>query len=111
MVCSVTEGEDKPLKYPLMFRACELVVINKVDLLQYLDFDVDRLEANIKQVNHAATVMRVSAKTGEGVDEFRAWLKALPARIAEEAHAHAHEHGDHDHQHDHEHADHEHAPA
>ncbi len=102
MVCSVTEGEDKPLKYPLMFRACELVVINKVDLLQYLDFDVDRLEANIKQVNHDATVMRVSAKTGEGVDEFRAWLKALPARIAaEEAarHDHDHEHGDHDHSH------------
>ena len=71
MVCSVTEGEDKPLKYPLMFRACELVVINKVDLLQHLDFDVDRLEANIKQVNHEATVMRVSAKTGEGVEEFR----------------------------------------
>ena len=92
MVCSVTEGEDKPLKYPLMFRACELVVINKVDLLQYLDFDVDRLEANIKQVNHDATVMRVSAKTGEGVDEFRAWLKALPARIAEqEAADHGHD--------------------
>ncbi len=107
MVCSVTEGEDKPLKYPLMFRACELVVINKVDLLQHLDFDVDRLEANIKQVNHHATVMRVSAKTGEGVDEFRAWLKALPARVAEEAHSHDHDH-DHD---DHEHADHEHATA
>ncbi len=107
MVCSVTEGEDKPLKYPLMFRACELVVINKVDLLQHLDFDVDRLEANIKQVNHHATVMRVSAKTGEGVDEFRAWLQALPARVAEEAHSHDHDH-DHD---DHEHADHEHATA
>ncbi|MDP2711898.1 MAG: hydrogenase nickel incorporation protein HypB [Solirubrobacteraceae bacterium] len=104
MVCSVTEGEDKPLKYPLMFRACELVIINKVDLLQHLDFDVDRLEANIKQVNHDATVMRVSAKTGEGVDEVRAWLKALPARVAAEA-AHDHDHADHDH------PDHEHAPA
>jgi hydrogenase nickel incorporation protein HypB len=108
MVCSVTEGEDKPLKYPLMFRACELVVINKVDLLQHLDFDVDRLEANIKQVNHDATVMRVSAKTGEGVDEFRAWLKALPARVAAEAHDHDHDHehghGDHDHDH-HDHAE------
>ncbi len=105
MVCSVTEGEDKPLKYPLMFRACELVVINKVDLLQHLDFDVDRLEANIKQVNHAATVMRVSAKTGEGVGEFRAWLKALPARIAaQEAHDHDHDHADHDHEH-HDHAE------
>ncbi|HEV2776852.1 MAG TPA: hydrogenase nickel incorporation protein HypB, partial [Solirubrobacteraceae bacterium] len=112
MVCSVTEGEDKPLKYPLMFRACELVVINKVDLLQHLDFDVDRLEANIKQVNHDATVMRVSAKTGEGVDEFRAWLKALPARIAAEAHSHDHDHDDHDHDHDHhDHADHEPATA
>jgi hydrogenase nickel incorporation protein HypB len=107
MVCSVTEGEDKPLKYPLMFRACEMVVINKTDLLQYLDFDVDRLEANILQVNPHATILRTSAKTGEGIDEFRAWLKALPARIAaERAHDHAHDHGhDHDHHdHDHEHA-------
>jgi hydrogenase nickel incorporation protein HypB len=104
MVCSVTEGEDKPLKYPLMFRACELVIINKVDLLQHLDFDVDRLEANILQVNHHATVMRVSAKTGEGVDAFRQWLKDLPARVtAEAAHDHGHEHDDH--------ADHEHATA
>jgi hydrogenase nickel incorporation protein HypB len=108
MVCSVTEGEDKPLKYPLMFRACELVIINKVDLLQHLDFDVDRLEANILQVNHHATVMRVSAKTGEGVEAFRAWLQALPARAAGDAHDH--EHHDHDHEH-HDHADHEHATA
>ncbi|HEY1537979.1 MAG TPA: hydrogenase nickel incorporation protein HypB [Solirubrobacteraceae bacterium] len=115
MVCSVTEGEDKPLKYPLMFRACELVVINKIDLLQHLDFDVDRLEANILQVNPQATVMRVSAKTGEGIEEFRAWLKALPARVGPESHDHDHAH-DHDHGHDHhdhghgEH-DHEHATA
>jgi hydrogenase nickel incorporation protein HypB len=111
MVCSVTEGEDKPLKYPLMFRACELVIINKVDLLQHLDFDVDRLEANILQVNHHATVMRVSAKTGEGVDAFRAWLQALPARMASDAHDHEHhDHEHHDHEH-HDHADHEHATA
>src|SRR5690348_15102971 len=51
MVASVTEGEDKPLKYPLMFRACELVVINKIDLLPHLDFDVDRLVANVQSVN------------------------------------------------------------
>ena len=100
MVCSVTEGEDKPLKYPLMFRACELVVINKVDLLQYLDFDVDRLEANILQVNPQATVMRVSAKTGEGVEAFRDWLKALPARFFEDD-DHDHEHGEHTHTHEH----------
>jgi len=80
MVCSVTEGEDKPLKYPLMFRSCELVVINKIDLLQYLDFDVDRLEANIMQVNPNATVLRVSAKTGEGVEAFREWMTSVSAR-------------------------------
>ena len=80
MVCSVTEGEDKPLKYPLMFRSCELVVINKIDLLEVLDFDIDRLEANIAQVNPGARVMRVSARTGEGVDAFRDWLVSLAAR-------------------------------
>ncbi|MGH2918541.1 MAG: hydrogenase nickel incorporation protein HypB [Solirubrobacteraceae bacterium] len=80
MVCSCTEGEDKPLKYPLMFRSCELVVINKIDLLEHLDFDIDRLEANILQVNPDATVMRVSAKTGEGVDTFREWLTTVSAR-------------------------------
>ena len=113
MVCSVTEGEDKPLKYPLMFRACEMVVINKIDLLQYLDFDVDLLERNILQVNPHATVLRTSAKTGEGIEAFRDWLKALPARIAaERAHDEAHEHGHaHDHDHDHHGHDHEHATA
>ena len=80
MVCSVTEGEDKPLKYPLMFRACELVIVNKVDLLEHLDFDVERLEANVRQVNPDVRVMRTSARTGEGVDAFREWLTALPAR-------------------------------
>jgi len=80
MVCSVTEGEDKPLKYPLMFRACELMIINKIDLLPHLDYDIDRLEANIAQVNPGATTMRVSARTGEGVDAFRQWLIAMPGR-------------------------------
>jgi hydrogenase nickel incorporation protein HypB len=80
MVCSVTEGEDKPLKYPLMFRACELVIVNKVDLLPHLDFDVERLEANLDQVNPGVARMLVSARTGEGVEAFRAWLAALPQR-------------------------------
>jgi hydrogenase nickel incorporation protein HypB len=74
MVASVTEGEDKPLKYPLMFRTCELVLINKVDLLPYLDFDLDRLEHNVEKVNPAAERMLVSARTGEGVDQWRDWL-------------------------------------
>jgi len=80
MVCSVTEGEDKPLKYPLMFRSCELVVINKIDLVEVLGFDIDRLEANVRQVNPDATIMRVSARTGEGVDAFREWLTSVSAR-------------------------------
>ena len=80
MITSVTEGEDKPLKYPLMFRACELVVINKVDLLPHLEFDTDRLLANIETVNPGARTMLVSAKTGEGVNEFREWLAGVPLR-------------------------------
>ena len=81
MVCSVTEGEDKPLKYPLMFRACELVLINKVDLLEHLEFDVDRLLANLDAVHPGVDRMLVSARTGEGVDAFRDWLAQLPVRM------------------------------
>jgi hydrogenase nickel incorporation protein HypB len=82
MVCSVTEGEDKPLKYPLMFRACELVIVNKVDLLAHLDFDVQRLEANLDAVHPGVRRMRVSARTGEGVGELHDWLAGLPGRAA-----------------------------
>jgi hydrogenase nickel incorporation protein HypB len=81
MVCSVTEGEDKPLKYPLMFRACELVIVNKVDLLPHLDYDLERFEANLDQVNPGVARMRVSARSGEGVDALRTWLAALPGRV------------------------------
>jgi hydrogenase nickel incorporation protein HypB len=80
MVCSVTEGEDKPLKYPLMFRACELVVINKIDLLSHLDFDLDLLLHHLDAVNPSARRILVSARTGEGVEELRDWLAALALR-------------------------------
>ena len=80
MVCAVTEGEDKPLKYPLMFRTCELVVVNKLDLLPHLDFDLDRFLYNLDAVHPGARRMLVSAKTQEGVEEFREWLRELPAR-------------------------------
>ena len=79
MVCSVTEGEDKPLKYPLMFRTCELVIVNKIDLLPHLEFDVDRLLANLDQVNPGVERMLVSARTGEGVEALRDWLVREPA--------------------------------
>ena len=81
MVCSVAEGEDKPLKYPLMFRTCELVLINKIDLLPHLDFDVDKLLYNLDAVHPGVERMLVSARTGEGVDEWRGWLAALAARV------------------------------
>ena len=80
MVASVAEGEDKPLKYPLMFRACELVVVNKIDLLPYVDFDMDRFHYHLDAVNPGVERMLVSARTGEGVEEFRDWLVRAGAR-------------------------------
>ncbi|HWF35668.1 MAG TPA: hydrogenase nickel incorporation protein HypB [Solirubrobacteraceae bacterium] len=80
MVTSVTEGEEKPLKYPLMFRACELVLINKIDLLPHIDFDVERLLYNIDQVHPDVETILVSARTGEGIDSWREWLLRLAAR-------------------------------
>jgi hydrogenase nickel incorporation protein HypB len=80
MVASVTEGADKPLKYPLMFRACELIVLNKIDLLPYVDFDVDKWRAYLENVHPGVPALLMSARTGEGVDAFRDWLSALPER-------------------------------
>jgi hydrogenase nickel incorporation protein HypB len=80
MVTAVTEGEDKPLKYPLMFRACELVLVNKVDLLEHLDVDLGKLLRNIAAVNPQARTLLVSATSGEGIDEWRGWLTEVAAR-------------------------------
>ncbi len=85
MVCSVTEGEDKPLKYPLMFRTCELVVVNKIDLLPHIDFDLDRFLYNLDAVNPGVRRMLVSARTHDNVEEFRRWLQQLPSRAADAA--------------------------
>jgi hydrogenase nickel incorporation protein HypB len=82
MVASVTEGEDKPLKYPLMYRACELVIVNKIDLLPHLEFDLDHLLYNIDQVHPDVERIVVSARTGEGVDAWRDWLLRIAAREA-----------------------------
>jgi hydrogenase nickel incorporation protein HypB len=81
MVCSVAEGEDKPLKYPLMFRTCELVLINKIDLLPHLDFDIDKLLYNLDAVHPDVERMLVSARTGEGIDAWRDWLAAVVDRV------------------------------
>jgi hydrogenase nickel incorporation protein HypB len=80
MVCSITEGEDKPLKYPLMFRTCELVLVNKIDLLPHLEFDLDRLLYNIDQVHPGVETVVLSARTGEGVGAWREWLERVAAR-------------------------------
>ncbi len=85
MVCSVTEGEDKPMKYPLMFRSCELVLINKIDLLAHLDFDLDRFLHYLDQVNPGVDRLLVSARTGEGVAAWRAWLQGVAQRTREAA--------------------------
>jgi hydrogenase nickel incorporation protein HypB len=80
MVASVAEGDDKPLKYPLMFRACELVIVNKLDLLPHVDFDLDKFLYHLDAVHPGVAHLEVSARTGEGVDGLRAWLAGLPER-------------------------------
>jgi hydrogenase nickel incorporation protein HypB len=75
VVLSVTEGEDKPLKYPLMFRECDVALLNKIDLLPYLDYDLEEAVRSILQVHPDMPVFKVSAKTEEGFDSWIDWLK------------------------------------
>ncbi|PKP69653.1 MAG: hydrogenase accessory protein HypB [Alphaproteobacteria bacterium HGW-Alphaproteobacteria-4] len=75
-ILSVTEGEDKPLKYPDMFTAAKLAILNKTDLAPHCDADLDAYEANLRRVNPAITVLRVSARTGEGMAAWISWLRA-----------------------------------
>jgi hydrogenase nickel incorporation protein HypB len=81
VVFSVTEGEDKPLKYPHMFAAATAVVLSKLDLVPHLDVDVARAERNVREVNPRAAVLRVSARTGEGMGELRGWVAARAAAV------------------------------
>ena len=76
MIYSITEGEEKPLKYPVMFRSADLVAINKIDLLPHLDFDLDLFRANLRKINPGVATINVSVRTGEGVDEWCEWLRA-----------------------------------
>jgi len=75
VVLSVTEGEDKPLKYPLMFRVCDTAIVNKIDLLPYLDYDINAAVGNILQVHPQMPIFQLSAKTGQGFDAWLDWLK------------------------------------
>ncbi len=79
MVYSVTEGDDKPLKYPVMFRAVNLVLLNKVDLVPYLNVDLDRYVAHIRAVNPTAKILPISAHTGEGMPAWFDWLRRFAA--------------------------------
>lgn len=72
---SVTEGDDKPLKYPVMFREADCVLITKTDLLPYLPVDIDKIETHIRQVNPRCTVLRVSASSGDGLDAWHRWVR------------------------------------
>ena len=74
MILSVPEGHDKPLKYPLMFSICDLVIINKMDVAPYFDFDLDKCIQYIKMRNPNAEIIPICAKTGEGVDKFADWI-------------------------------------
>ena len=74
-ILSVPEGDDKPLKYPLMFQVCDVVLINKIDVAPYFDFDLEKCKKYIKMRNPNAKVIPICAKTGQGVEEWADWLR------------------------------------
>jgi hydrogenase nickel incorporation protein HypB len=74
-ILSVTEGEDKPIKYPDMFHAADLLLLNKIDLLPYLDFDMDKCIEYARRVNPGIQVLKVSSKSGEGMDDWYQWIR------------------------------------
>ncbi len=94
---AVTEGEDKPLKYPTMFRKADLVLLTKIDLLPHLDLDVEAIRDALSRAMPEPRLILVSAKTGEGVDQWLAWLAERRARITRPPMAHHHGHHHHDH--------------
>lgn len=93
VVLSVTEGEDKPLKYPVMFKAADLVLVTKTDLVPHLDVDLPRLRDAIARVMPGAGVIELSARTGEGIDAWIAWLAERRAPLDGHGRAHGHRHG------------------
>ena len=84
MILSVPEGEDKPLKYPLMFSICDVVLINKIDVLPYFDFDMEKCKEYIHMRNPQAKIIPICAKTGEGIEEWAKWLAEEVGKWREE---------------------------
>ncbi len=84
MILSVPEGDDKPLKYPLMFSKVDVLLINKIDTLDYFDFDIEKLKERVKKLNPNVKIIPISAKTGEGIDEWADWLRTEIKRWKEE---------------------------
>ena len=80
MILSVPEGHDKPLKYPLMFSICDVVLVNKIDVMPYFDFDLEKCKEYVKKRNPNAKVIPICAKTGEGIDEWADWLRSQVAK-------------------------------
>jgi hydrogenase nickel incorporation protein HypB len=87
VIFSVTDGEDKPLKYPHMFRAASLVILNKTDLLPHLDFSVAEAIANVRQVNPETAILQISSRTGEGTAGWQDWLRAQLTAVRQSAFA------------------------
>ena len=83
MILSVPEGDDKPLKYPLMFSICDVLLINKIDVLPYFDFDMDKCREYVLRLNPNMKIIPICAKTGEGVEEFAQWLREQVAEWRE----------------------------
>jgi hydrogenase nickel incorporation protein HypB len=85
VILSVTEGEDKPLKYPDMFHAADLLLLNKIDLLPHLDFDLQQCIANARRINPGIEIIQLSARSGEGINDWLAWLKRQYTAITQGA--------------------------
>lgn len=100
LISTVTEGSDKPYKYPLAFEKADVIILNKVDLIPYLDFNEDFFMKGVRALNKDVPVFKVSGKTGEGFDEVAEWIKSKALALEVREHHHDHEH---DHHHNHEH--------
>lgn len=81
MILSVPEGDDKPLKYPLMFSVCDVIIVNKIDTLEVFDFDIQKFTQHVRELNSNAIIMPISARTGEGMDRLVEWLMAERSKL------------------------------